>query len=266
MKMILMTVTGVMLAGISLSARAEDVAERPLPTVETVLKRIVESTKQESEHDRAFNQRYSYTRTRAMEFRNSKGELKKREERISHNTPAAVPVAYRTQPAEAGAEGEKEERKSSPVTETNSNVRGKAFEKKDFSVNDDLLARFEFTMGGRELVNGRPMLILDFKPGNRKLPERNIKDRFLNKAAGRIWVDETDGVLAKVDVHLTDNVNVVGGLVGAVWKFSYSFNRERLPDGFWFTRSVDWHLEGREVIFRRTVDFHEEKGDVRKSW
>jgi hypothetical protein len=266
MKMILMAATGVVLAGISLSARAEDVAERPLPTVETVLKRVVENSEQENERDHAFNQRYSYTRTRAMEFRNSKGELKKREERKSRNTPAAVPVAYCTQPAEAGAEGEKEARKSGPVTETNSNVRGKAFEKKDFSLNDDLLARFEFTMGGREAINGRQMLILDFKPAKRKPPERNIKDRLINKAAGRVWVDETDGVLAKVDVHLTDNVNVVGGLVGAVWKFSYGFNRERLPDGFWFTRSVDWHLEGREVIFRRTVDCHEEKADVRKSW
>src|SRR5437016_2032787 len=266
MKSILKIVTGVVLAGISLSARAEDMAERPLPSVAAVLKRVVENTELENERDRAFNQRYSYTRTKTMEYRNPRGELKRREEKKSRNTPAAVPVACRAQPAEAGAEAENDPRKSGPVTETSSSVRGKAFEKKDFSLNDDLPARFEFTMGGREAVNGRPMLILDFKPANRKVPEPSFKDRLINKAAGRIWVDETDGVLARVDVHLTEHVNVVGGLVGAVWSFSYRVNRERLADGFWFTRRVDWHLEGREVIVRRTIDYHEERADVRKAW
>ena len=54
------------------------------------------------------------------------------------------------------------------------------------------------------------------------------------------------------------------GLVGAVGKFSYAFERGRTDDGMWFTRKVDWHLEGREVILRRTVDYHEQTTDVRK--
>ena len=71
-----------------------------------------------------------------------------------------------------------------------SNVRGRAFEKRDFTLNGDLLGRFQFTAAGREMVNGRPMLMLDFKPANKKLPERTLKDKFINKAAGRVWVDE----------------------------------------------------------------------------
>ena len=182
------------------------------------------------------------------------------------NLPSAVPVAYRAQPAgltpgpNLGAE------RSEAVTDASSNVRGKAFEKKDFSLNDDLLGRFEFDLTGRETINGRPTLLLDFKPAKKSLPERNIKDRFINKAAGRVWVDETDYVIAKADVHLTESVNVVGGLVGAVWKFNYSFDRERTSDGLWFTRAVDWHLEGREVILRRAIDYHEGKTGVRKAW
>ena len=108
--------------------------------------------------------------------------------------------------------------------------------------------------------------MLEFKPAKKNLPERNIKDRFINKAAGRVWVDEADYVIAKADVHLTESVNVVGGLVGAVWKFNYSFDRERTSDGLWFTRAVDWHLEGREVVFRRAIDYHEGKTGVRKAW
>ena len=79
-------------------------------------------------------------------------------------------------------------------------------------------------------------------------------------------MDEADYVIAKADIHLTESVTVVGGLVGAVWKFNYGFNRERTADGLWFTRAVDWHLEGREVILRRAIDHHEAKTGVRKVW
>jgi len=200
------------------------------------------------------------------EYRNANGDLKKREEKKTASHPSAVPVAYRAQPAGPTPWPNLSAEKSEAATDASSNVRGKAFEKKDFSINDDLLGRFEFDLAGRKTINGRATLMLDFKPAKKNPPERNIKDRFINKAAGRVWVDEADYVIAKADVHLTETVNVAGGLVGAVWKFNYSFDRERTSDGLWFTRAVDWHLEGREVVLRRAIDYHEGKTGVRKLW
>jgi len=241
-------------------------ADPPLPPLAAVLKAVARQTEKESENERAFNQRYDYTRTKVTEYRNGNGELKNREEKIIANNPSAVPVAYRTPPIQSRTEPNPGGEKNEAVSETHSNVRGKAFEKKDFSLNDDLLGRFQFDLVGRKTINGRTTLVLEFRPAKKNLPERNIKDRFINKAAGRVWVDEADYVIAKADVHLTESVNVVGGLVGAVWKFNYSFDRERTSDGLWFTRAVDWHLEGREVVFRRAIDYHEGKTGVRKAW
>ena len=266
MKSIWQTVARAVLLATPLPLLAERIAEPPLPSVATVLRRVVDQTEKESDNERAFNQRYGYTRTKVTEFRNAKGDLKKREEKKIANHPSGVPVAYRAQPAGPTPEPNLGEEKSEAVTEASSNVRGKAFEKKDFSINDDLLGRFEFDLAGRKTINGRPTLVLEFKPAKKNLPERNIKDRFINKAAGQVWVDEADYVIAKAEVYLTDAVNVVGGLVGAVWKFNYSFHRERTLDGLWFTRAVDWHLEGREVILRRAIDYHEGKTGVRKLW
>ena len=257
-----MAASAVLLAA-PLPLLAESIAEPPLPSVATVLKSVARQTEKESDNDRAFNQRYGYTRTKVTEYRNAKGDLKKREERKISNQPSAVPVASRAQPAGPLLEPNIS---NEAVTEASANVRGKAFEKRDFSINDDLLGRFEFDLTGRETINGRPTLLLDFKPAKKNLPERNIKDRFINKAAGRVWVDEADYVIAKADVYLTETVNVVGGLVGAVWKFNYSFDRERTLEGLWFTRAVDWHLEGREVVLRRAIDYHEGKTGVRKLW
>ena len=248
MKSIWQTVARAVLLATPLPLLAESIAEPPLPPVASVLKRVADQTEKESDNERAFNQRYGYTRTKVTEFRNAKGDLKKREEKKIANHPSAVPLAYRAQPTGPRPEPNWGEEKSEAVTDASSNVRGKAFEKKDFSINDDLLGRFEFDLAGRKTINGRPTLVLEFKP------------------AGRVWVDEADYVIAKAEVYLTETVNVVGGLVGAVWKFNYSFDRERTSEGFWFTRAVDWHLEGREVILRRAIHYHEGKTGVRKDW
>ena len=231
-----------------------------------MLKCAAERAGKENENDRAFDRRYSYTRTKVTEFRNAKGDLKKREEKKKVNEPSAGSAASATEPTVAPTRSPKDSERNEPVTDTHSNVRGKAFERRDFYLNNDLLGRFEITLTGREILNGRSALVVDFKPANKKLPERNLKDRFINKAAGRVWLDEADCALAKADLYLTEQVNVVGGLVGAVWKFNYTFSRERTVDGFWFTRAVDWHLEGREFIVRRVVDYHEERTDVRQAW
>src|SRR5256885_653867 len=68
----------------------------PLPPVDTVLKRMNEQSAKEDENERAFQERYAYSRTKVTEYRNSKGEVKKREEKTSENHPhprADVPEA-----------------------------------------------------------------------------------------------------------------------------------------------------------------------------
>jgi hypothetical protein len=128
-----------------------------------------------------------------------------------------------------------------------------------------LLARFEFRLIGRDAWNGRSLVVLDLKPAAKDLPARNYKDLFINRTAGRVWIDEAEAVVVKADLHLTERVSVIGGLVGAVWKFMYQFNRERTPEGLWFTRNVQWHLEGRQVFIRKVLDYLETRSDVRKA-
>ena len=236
--------------------RADEAA--PLPAVETVLKRVLEKVEKEEENERAFKQSYRYTRSKKTEFKNAKGDVKKSEARIKINDPLKPkPIAVTSKPVE-----KRVPQKDGPVTETQTNVRGKAFEKSDFPLGDDLISRFDFTLLRREMVNGRPALVIDFAPVKKMVPEKSIKEKFLNKAAGRVWIDEQDSVPVKANLHLSAPVSVLGGLVGAVKKFTFSFNRKRTPEGLWFTLDSDWHLEGREVFIRRIVDYHEEITDV----
>lgn len=238
---------------------------RPLPTVDFLLQQVVaRAVSQEDKNDNLFDLNYQYTRVRTWEYRNSHGELKSREEKNSvENKPlrlaakaARLAVAIKPAPPVPVVKDE-------PVSETHSNIRGKALKVKDYSI-PNLIKRFQFTLVGREMLNGRPTLVADFKPASDDLPVNSFADKFINKAAGRVWVDEEDYAIAQARLYLTQQVNVLGGLVGAVWKFTYDFTRLRTPEGYWFARSMDWHLEGREVVINRTVDYHERKLDEQK--
>ncbi|MBU6410738.1 MAG: hypothetical protein KGR98_10150 [Verrucomicrobia bacterium] len=225
--------------------------------LEPILQGVLARAKLEHANDRGFDSFYSYSCEKITEFRNAEGVVIKREDKTDHHTPAAVVDV----PPAALAAVEKPD--GGPVTATHSNVHGQAIHKKDLLLTPDLFKRFHFTLVGRQMFNGRPTWVVDFAPASKNLPEHTFKDRFINKAAGRVWVDAGDYALVKAQLHLTAPVEVGFGLIGAVWKFNYGFERERTPDGWWFNRNVDWHLEGREVVVKRIVDYREETSGLR---
>ena len=235
-------------------------AAMPLPTLEEILPRVIERAEHDRENDRAFESRFIFVKTRLTETRNGSGEIKKREEKISTNSPALKKLS----PLPAVAPARPPE-KPQPVADSQPKGRGKGYEKDEFAVNDDLLKRFEFTLVGRETLNGRPAFVVDFVPAKGKLPEKSLKDKFVNRPAGRVWLDEEDYTIAKLALRLTDRVNVIGGLVGAVWKFNFGFERERTAEGLWYSREANWHLEGRELFSQRTMDYHETRTDLRRA-
>ncbi len=226
-----------------------------LPSIEAVLKHVRTMAPQEQGNDRMFRSRYSFVRTRTTRELDSSGRIKKQQTRQSRNNPAIVPTSYiiPAQPAPTAATPESQQ-KNQP----------KAFEKNEFVLNDDLLNRFSFKVIKREQVNQRNALLVEFTPKSKDLPARNLKDRFINKAAGQVWIDEGDWMVSKVDLYLSEPVNVAGGLVGAVKKFTYRFERERTGDGLWFTTRIDWRLEGRELFSRKILEYEEQRSEVQK--
>ena len=230
-------------------------AASPLPPLDTVLQRVIQTSLVENSEYHQFNQHYFYTREKVTEFYDAAGNLKERRERQTTNNP--VPVTFSAPqpkiPVPSTAAPEKEPQKADPP-----NIHGVALGKREDLLSPDIIRRFKLTIVGRDTINGRPALVIDFEPVSDSLPVLNIKDRFLNSVEGRAWVDENDFTLEKVYLHLRQKVRVFGGLAGSVSKFSFSFDRERTPDGFWFVRDLDWHVEAREAALHRVVDHHEE--------
>jgi hypothetical protein len=244
------------------AAQSETNAQPPLPPVEQIIQRAIDKAQSESDNDRNFNLRYAYTRTKVKAFLNGDGTISTSETNCSTNNPIRVRARLAARAAAEAARATPD--KEVKPQDVKSVVHGKAFQKKDFLMNPDILNRFNFVLVGRQALNGRDTLVIDFKPKPGKLPERNLKERFINRAAGRVWLDEQDAQLAKADLHLTEKVDVLAGVVGSVWKFTCSINRDRTEDGLWFTRNSAWHLEGREVVIHRIVDYHDWTEDVQR--
>ncbi len=234
------------------------IAETPssLPSLQTLLQNVMQTSAQETPQYHIFNQHYYYLRDKVTDFFDGDGNLKSHQDSLSTNNPIPSAVIHRPQPARRMAYGKQ--------GDTGASINGVALGKKEDLINPDLVKRYTLTIVGRQTFNGRPTVVVDFKPASSNLPVFNIKDRFLNCVAGRAWVDEAEYQLAKVDLHLTQKVSVLGGLAGTVSKFTFSFERDRTPDGYWYTQYMHWHLEAHEAMISRIVDHVERVTGLQK--
>lgn len=263
-RQLLMLVGGL---GIFLNSSSIGTGVESLPTAEDIIKNALKRSEVERQNDNDFKQHYYFVRKKLTEIRNMEGELKKSDSRISTNHP---PKAVAITAPEPKVEADKATVIQSPKGEQMASSGAKKamarkFDKNQFQFNDDVVGRYDFKLIGREVTNGYSLLVLDFTPKKIKLPEDGIRDRAINRMAGRLWVDEREFAIKRCKLHLTESVNIVGGIVGKVEKFDYSFDRERTDDGFWYVRDSAWYLEGREVIVRRRAEYRESRTEVRKA-
>ncbi len=230
-------ITATLLAGAALANDAP-----PPPDLDRLLQRAVQQAQRDREQEARFKARYAYVRTRTTDTLNAEGELKKREHQRFEHSPA------HPEPDRWAEEGD---------------ARRRAYERRDVPVSPHLLARFRFTLAGREALAGRPAWVVDFAPASDRLPANSLIERFINRMAGRLWIDAADEVVRRAEFHLTEPVNVAGGLVGALKAVEVRLARDRTAEGLWFTRRLTWRIEGRKLFSRRLMTHLEEITQVR---
>jgi hypothetical protein len=150
-----------------------------------------------------------------------------------------------------------------PDEEQNEDSRKRAYERRDFNVTPAILKKFRFTYVGQGTHDGRTAWVIDFEPADADLPASSLKERFLNKTAGRVWIDQQDTVLARASFRLTEPLNLLGGLVGALRKCEVVLVRGRTDAGLWYTRSLTWEIEGRKLAWPTFMSHTDEIESVR---
>lgn len=185
----------------------------------------------------------------------SDGTLKQSKEKLyevtvlrgmTHNRLLAV-NGRELAPAESEALSAKERRWRETYSASRADPSTGA-ERMDHVVNEQLVARFDFTAVGRDRIRNRPCTILAFKPKSDELPEERLVDRVLNLFQGRVWIDDAEDEIVRAEATTVGAMRVWGGLLGSLEKFELHLDRERSDVGVWFNRHAEISIRARKLF------------------
>jgi hypothetical protein len=112
----------------------------------------------------------------------------------------------------------------------------------------ELAARFDFTLLGKTNLNGRAAYRIAFQPKSPLPPARRVVDRLLNQISGTLWIDAQEFEVARVEIALRSEVNLLGGIIGSLKKLTFTLERTRVADGVWFSTLSSGDFQGRKLL------------------
>ncbi len=240
----------------------------PSPTFEQLASNVVARSKWERTQNTTAQ--FTFGKTRALEEFDSKGKLedskRSRQEWFPINgVPFARLVEKNGKPL-TDKERKAEEEREAAVRAGKKPARSPEATKRDkeWQFTDEMLARYTFKVTGQELLRGRPTWVVEFSPRSKDLPVKNVADRVANKVAGKVWVDAEDWELARMKFWLTEEVTLIGGIVGVLRKFELLLERVRVEPNAWLPKVVDFDMAGRELLTNKRIHYREEAKDFKR--
>jgi hypothetical protein len=117
------------------------------------------------------------------------------------------------------------------------------------AVLNDAFAVFEATFSGRESIDGQQVLIADLKPR----PDARVttrEGRWMKNFAGRLWVDERDYQIVKLDMRAVSDVTIGWGVIGRIHAGSRVLFARRRFENAWLPSETTYEASGRTLLFR----------------
>jgi len=222
----------------------------PLPSADEVLHKVLATVNNPAV--RASSSQFRSVQHTAIEKLDEKGRLREREDRVYDVGPLDGGVYARLvekngktlTPADLADEQERQQR----FLERKAAQRFGGGDSDRVPLDPELFDRYKAEVVGRELVAGRSTVILHFWPRSSDLPIRRRQDYVLNKLTGKVWIDEHDWEIVKVDAHLTERVRVLMGLVAALDKVDLAFEQVRMGDAVYLPLKLSASFEGRKLF------------------
>ena len=235
-----------LLAFASLDSPGRDKAAPPQP--EEIIHKVVEREKWKE--SQKIEGKYTYTSRDVAEILNKDGSLKERREKLYQVIPIEGKPYYKLiqkngkplSPEELKEETEHEKKFRQKLAEDKGK---KTHDEDDVELNEELFGKYRYTLTGEEQINGRPAWVLAFVPKSGDLPVKRRVDRLLNKVTGKVWVDEGEDEIVKAEVHLTQPVTLLFGILASLRTFDGTLEQTKIDDGVWLPSRLGGYFEGR---------------------
>lgn len=110
---------------------------------------------------------------------------------------------------------------------------------------------YSATLGQPQLSNlDLRQIVLDYSP-NPAFHARSLAEHTLDKLSGRLWIDATDHHLVRMDIHINNDVNVIGGIVAKIYSGgTVEYDQRRIADGRYAWTHIRMHLRVRELLLK----------------
>jgi hypothetical protein len=195
---------------------------------------------------------YCYLKTVVVEFLDNNLSIKKSEERLVEVT--SIPHAPDIEVLVA-VNGKRISEKERQKRETEQRQRSQSGSTQLNMSSEDLITQFEWSFGGAEQVNGRAATILHFRP----MPGAVYKgsdpkaDKFMKKVGGRVWVDDGEHAISRIEFKSTEPVKSVGGLLWTLNSLYVREERKRLAEGLWIDSTGEYFVDATALLVKRIV-------------
>jgi hypothetical protein len=226
---------------------------QPAVSVEEIVRQTVAHSQQAG--NRATRPAYTYTKVTLTTELDSEGHIKESKERSYQVTFRDGATCVKLVAVNGRAPGEAElkqlaekEMNLQQLFGPSKSAKSAKTESRETTLTPELAARFSFTLAATETINGRRTYRVAFESKSPAPPVHHVIDRVLNRLSGTLWIDAQEFEIARADIRLGSEVNLLGGVVGSLKKLAFTINRTRVADGVWFSTSSNGDFEGRKLL------------------
>jgi len=253
-------------------------AQNPKPLPE--LKPFLTELRKKLHTDTLLLSQYTYTEKRTLVLFDSNQKPVKTEVNVFDIFPGSPErVGYRRQivrngipltPVELQKEDQEFQKRKEPIerklkqaTPAERKARSDRL-KHEEEVLADVFGLYDVEMVGREMLDGRPAILLNFRPRQTFKPKTKEGQRMLH-VAGRAWINENDHELARLHLEVIDPISIGLGILAKLQKgATIEYERRQFNDEIWLPVRIEIALNLRLLLvkglqMRQTIEYSDHK-------
>jgi hypothetical protein len=137
---------------------------------------------------------------------------------------------------------------------------------KERAIIDELMVVYDFSLIGRETIDGRPAIVINVK-AKPTAPHKSREAGIIKHFGGKVWIDEQDYELVRAQMESVDAVTYGWGVVAKLSKGATAkFERRKLNGDAWLPIFAQFQATGRVMLVKRIqMDETYEYFDYRKA-